>query len=103
MASLTGAGNPLAIHLPSLDDTYGAVLLGTFFGLMYVLYSTVPLANRTDLARTSLRCSLYGLSVHQGYQYLRIHWADLRSLKIYMRVASSVRRPARRLTARAPG
>lgn len=86
MAS-TGAtsplANPLAIHIPSLDNTYGALLLGTFFGLMCVLHSVF----RSLIVLNRHVYRLYGLSLHQGYQYMRIHWGDLRPLKLYVRTA----------------
>ncbi|EIW55352.1 uncharacterized protein TRAVEDRAFT_51476 [Trametes versicolor FP-101664 SS1] len=37
-----------AIKVPALDNTFGALLLGTFLGLV-----------------------LYGLTLHQGYRYTR--------------------------------
>ncbi|KAI0773043.1 hypothetical protein BD413DRAFT_310771 [Trametes elegans] len=54
------AGDPLAAlpPLPSLDNTYGALLIGTFLGLM-----------------------LYGLTVHQTYRYFRLYPTDVRWLK----------------------
>ncbi|TBU25290.1 hypothetical protein BD311DRAFT_507112 [Dichomitus squalens] len=43
-----------AFHLPVLDNTYGALLLGTFFGLM-----------------------LYGLTIQQTYRYFRRYPTDI--------------------------
>ncbi|KAI0648826.1 hypothetical protein C8Q79DRAFT_924268 [Trametes meyenii] len=45
--------------IPALDSTFGAILLGTCFGLM-----------------------LYGLTVHQSYQYFRLYPNDIPVLKI---------------------
>ncbi|EIW53728.1 uncharacterized protein TRAVEDRAFT_52848 [Trametes versicolor FP-101664 SS1] len=52
--------NPLASlpKVPALDNTFGAVLLGTFVGLI-----------------------LYGLTLHQSYRYLRLYPNDSRALK----------------------
>ncbi|KAI0667833.1 hypothetical protein C8Q78DRAFT_951675, partial [Trametes maxima] len=45
--------------VPALDNTFGAVLLGTCFGLM-----------------------LYGLTVHQSYRYFRLYPNDVPILKL---------------------
>ncbi|KAI0364401.1 hypothetical protein BV20DRAFT_862640 [Pilatotrama ljubarskyi] len=52
--------DPFALlpKLPALDNTFGAVLLGTFLGLI-----------------------LYGLNLHQSYRYFRLYPADSRILK----------------------
>ncbi|KAI0357947.1 hypothetical protein OH77DRAFT_1519237 [Trametes cingulata] len=52
--------DPFALlpKLPALDNTFGAVLLGTFLGLI-----------------------LYGLTLHQSYRYFRLYPADSRILK----------------------
>ncbi|OJT15861.1 hypothetical protein TRAPUB_1513 [Trametes pubescens] len=52
--------DPLALlpKVPALDNTFGAVLLGTFVGLI-----------------------LYGLTLHQSYRYLRLYPNDSRALK----------------------
>ena len=78
--------NPLAIHIPSLDNTYGALLLGTFFGLMCVLNCVF----RSPIVLSAQIYRLYGLSLHQGFQYMRIHWGDLRSLKLYVSVSAFI-------------
>ncbi|KAI1783226.1 hypothetical protein LXA43DRAFT_1102793 [Ganoderma leucocontextum] len=64
--------NPLA-GLPQLpdgatmDNTYGAMLLGTFFLLI-----------------------LYGVLLHQTYSYLRVHSADSRWIKCYVALILSL-------------
>ncbi|KAI1796818.1 hypothetical protein LXA43DRAFT_1089893 [Ganoderma leucocontextum] len=64
--------NPLA-GLPQLpdgatmDNTYGAMLLGTFFSLI-----------------------LYGVLLHQTYSYLRVHSADSRWIKCYVALILSL-------------
>ncbi|KAH9902439.1 hypothetical protein C8Q73DRAFT_670311 [Cubamyces lactineus] len=55
-----GALPPLP-QLPSLDNTYGAILLGSFASLM-----------------------LYGLTLHQAYRYLRAHATDGIYMKCYV-------------------
>ncbi|KAM5544673.1 hypothetical protein V8D89_001571 [Ganoderma adspersum] len=52
--------NPLDLlpKIPPLDNTFGAVLIGTFVGLM-----------------------LYGITLHQSYRYFRMYPADLPILK----------------------
>ncbi|KAI1790243.1 hypothetical protein LXA43DRAFT_1149115 [Ganoderma leucocontextum] len=59
--SQTFADNPLAelLNPPPLDDTYGALFLGTVFGLM-----------------------VYGLTVHQVYRYYRLYPNDPLVLKL---------------------
>ncbi|TFK91564.1 hypothetical protein K466DRAFT_659954 [Polyporus arcularius HHB13444] len=52
---------PPPFSLPSLDSTYGAFLLGLFLGLI-----------------------LYGVSLHQGYVYMRTFRRDPRGYKIYV-------------------
>ncbi|KAI0788182.1 hypothetical protein C8Q74DRAFT_1256330 [Fomes fomentarius] len=48
-----------ALKIPALDDTFGAVLLGTFVGLL-----------------------LYGTALHQSYRYFRIYVNDRTLLKV---------------------
>ncbi|PIL32221.1 hypothetical protein GSI_05466 [Ganoderma sinense ZZ0214-1] len=52
--------NPLDLlpKIPPLDNTFGAVLIGTFIGLL-----------------------LYGITLHQSYRYFRMYPADLPILK----------------------
>ncbi|KAH9902462.1 hypothetical protein C8Q73DRAFT_785137 [Cubamyces lactineus] len=57
LGSLPNAGG----GVPSLDNTYGAVLLGTFFGLI-----------------------LYGLALHQAYRYSRLQFGDPLWTKAYV-------------------
>ncbi|KAI0750015.1 hypothetical protein C8Q80DRAFT_1101397 [Daedaleopsis nitida] len=54
--------------LPSLDQTFGAVLLGSFIGLM-----------------------LYGLTIHQSFRYFRLYPTDAPYLKATVRVAARPR------------
>ncbi|KAL1949703.1 hypothetical protein VTO73DRAFT_8584 [Trametes versicolor] len=55
LASLAGGG------IPTLNNTYGAILIGTFFGLI-----------------------LYGLSMHQAYRYCRLDFGDSVGMKVYV-------------------
>ncbi|KAI1783612.1 hypothetical protein LXA43DRAFT_1102374 [Ganoderma leucocontextum] len=48
-ATTAGVAPVLTIALPALDNTYGAIMLGTFGGLM-----------------------TYGLTMHQGYRYMHL-------------------------------
>ncbi|KAI0648718.1 hypothetical protein C8Q79DRAFT_1007292 [Trametes meyenii] len=48
-------------HIPSLSSTYGAVLIGTFFGLI-----------------------LYGAVLHQSYRYVRSSSSDSKTLKSFV-------------------
>ncbi|KAI0636240.1 hypothetical protein C8Q77DRAFT_1155943 [Trametes polyzona] len=47
--------------IPALDNSYGAMLLGTSFGLM-----------------------LYGLTIHQSYRYFRLYPRDLKLFKVFV-------------------
>ncbi|KAI0773046.1 hypothetical protein BD413DRAFT_611970 [Trametes elegans] len=53
------ASIPQLLHVPSLDSTIGAVLVGTVVGVM-----------------------LYGLTVHQTYRYFKLYPADRLLLKV---------------------
>ncbi|KAI9058005.1 hypothetical protein FKP32DRAFT_1762002 [Trametes sanguinea] len=55
--------NPLALlqEVPSLNNTFGAFLLGTFIGLM-----------------------LYGLTLHQTYRYYRLFPGDLKIIQAFV-------------------
>ncbi|TBU39146.1 hypothetical protein BD309DRAFT_872910 [Dichomitus squalens] len=53
-ATILAMSDRAAFPLPALDNTYGALLLGTFIGLM-----------------------LYGLTVHQTYRYFRLYPTDI--------------------------
>ncbi|KAJ3004702.1 hypothetical protein NUW54_g4688 [Trametes sanguinea] len=55
--------NPLALlqEVPSLNNTFGAFLLGTFIGLM-----------------------LYGLTLHQTYRYYRLFPGDLKLIQAFV-------------------
>ncbi|KAL1942061.1 hypothetical protein VTO73DRAFT_6591 [Trametes versicolor] len=68
MATLQNAtGTPLSDTqgvlpaIPALDNSYGAMLLGTFLGIM-----------------------LYGLTIHQTYRYFRLYPRDPRPLKLFV-------------------
>ncbi|KAI0630989.1 hypothetical protein C8Q77DRAFT_1159709 [Trametes polyzona] len=71
MATNGIAGGPeqlsLLIKFPALDNTFGALLIGTFLGLI-----------------------LYGLTLHQGYRYLRFPAYDHDSLYIKWTVAAVI-------------
>ncbi|PIL32271.1 hypothetical protein GSI_05516 [Ganoderma sinense ZZ0214-1] len=63
-ANGTTAAIPLTFTLPpglTMDNTYGAALLGTFFALI-----------------------MYGVLLHQTYNYFRVHWADSSGTKFYV-------------------
>ncbi|EIW57724.1 uncharacterized protein TRAVEDRAFT_48759 [Trametes versicolor FP-101664 SS1] len=60
-ASVGLPGLPASGDPPSLDNTYGATLLGTFFGLI-----------------------LYGLAIHQVYRYSRMGFNDSWFIKGYV-------------------
>ncbi|KAL1945746.1 hypothetical protein VTO73DRAFT_1748 [Trametes versicolor] len=47
--------------IPPIDNTYGALLIGTFIGLL-----------------------LYGVSLYQGYQYVRHHMSDSRYTRSFV-------------------
>ncbi|KAL1949709.1 hypothetical protein VTO73DRAFT_8590 [Trametes versicolor] len=57
------SANPLGAlpKIPALDNSYGAMLLGTSLGLM-----------------------LYGLTLHQTYRYFRLYPRDLKLFKIFV-------------------
>ncbi|EIW57915.1 uncharacterized protein TRAVEDRAFT_48938 [Trametes versicolor FP-101664 SS1] len=57
------SSNPLSAlpKIPALDNSYGAMLLGTSLGLM-----------------------LYGLTLHQTYRYFRLYPRDLKLFKIFV-------------------
>lgn len=64
--------------IPTLNSTYGAVLLGTFFGLVYVLSYTRPSVYLPSAS------SLYGLAIHQAYRYSRLDFGDSIFTKSYV-------------------
>ncbi|OSC98177.1 hypothetical protein PYCCODRAFT_1346148, partial [Trametes coccinea BRFM310] len=61
--------NPLELlpEVPSLNNTFGAFLLGTFVGLM-----------------------LYGLTLHQTYRYYRLFPGDLKLIRAFVSVSDRV-------------
>ncbi|PIL32311.1 hypothetical protein GSI_05557 [Ganoderma sinense ZZ0214-1] len=61
------AGLPQLPHGVTMDNTYGAMLLGTFFSLI-----------------------LYGVLLHQIYSYLRAHSADSHWIKFYVALIFSL-------------
>ena len=83
-ANATAAANPLAgLSLPdglTMDNTYGAALLGTFFALMYAFLAVVIVACllNDEFSR------MYGVLLHQTYNYFRVHWADSPWTKLYV-------------------
>lgn len=56
-----------AIKVPALDNTFGALLLGTFLGLVYVHFAF----QTSQSHRSCPMRRLYGLTLHQGYRYTR--------------------------------
>ena len=69
----------------TIDNTYGAVLLGTFFTLMFVIPYSVVLSR---LTYSLLPLRMYGLLQHQTYNYFRIHSADSLWIKRYASIIS---------------
>ena len=66
----------------TMDNTYGAALLGTFFALMLVSLSCSRGGPHADDTRR-----LYGVLLHQTYNYLRVHSGDSFWLKSYVRAS----------------
>ena len=66
----------------TMDNTYGAALLGTFFALMLVF---LPCSRRGP--PTDDTCRLYGVLLHQTYNYLRVYSGDNFWLKSYVRAS----------------
>ena len=65
----------------TMDNTYGAALLGTFFALMYVFFLSLPVCG----ARADEVClRMYGVLLHQTYNYFRVHSADTSWTKFYV-------------------
>ncbi|KAH9933595.1 uncharacterized protein BXZ73DRAFT_100977 [Epithele typhae] len=58
-ASADGDAGTNSDGVSGLDDTFGAILICTFLGFM-----------------------LFGLTVHQSYQYFSMYWTDSRRLKV---------------------
>ena len=67
-------------QVPHLDNTFGAVLIGTFIGLM-----CVSSASPGDPPLVLMYHSLYGITLHQSYRYFRMYPADLPILKFLVR------------------
>lgn len=65
----------------TMDNTYGAALLGTFFALMCVadVCHSICGAPANELFR------MYGVLLHQTYNYFRVHSADSHWTKLYVR------------------
>ncbi|KAI0648722.1 hypothetical protein C8Q79DRAFT_1007296 [Trametes meyenii] len=61
MSPPTAAGPPLLPHIPSLNNKFGALLLGSFAGLI-----------------------LYGLTLHQSYRYFRLYPDDAVLVKTFV-------------------
>ena len=62
----------------ALDNTYGALLLGTFFSLVYVCLSFFSFCGIAEMARDSL----YGIILHQTYIYIRSHSHDCTYIQV---------------------
>lgn len=65
------AANPL---LPALDNTYGALMIGTAFGLMFVTRHVSRCLQVLKTRLTSYR--IYGMTVLQTYRYFRLYPDD---------------------------
>ena len=65
----------------SLNDTYGAVLIGTYVSLMQV-FSILLQRDRPN--RAYLR--LYGVALNQAFHYYRTYSHDRAWLKIYVSI-----------------
>ncbi len=68
---------------PSLDETYGAYLLGTFIATVYVR-AAMMITNKADS-----HSSFYGISVHQLYRYFRQFPTDTVFIRCLVRHAST--------------
>ena len=64
-----------------MDDTFGAVLVGTFLALMFVASCSFRGVHADFTSR------LYGLSLGQTYDYLRVHSGDNYWIKCYVSTA----------------
>lgn len=62
-------------QVPPLDDTFGALLIGTFMGLMCV-YTYLPEARDTHLMRLMTFTSLLGINLYQALRYARAFPGD---------------------------
>ena len=65
----------------SLENTFGAVLVGTFVGLMYVLYLTKLETSWNQVITTAL-VRMHGLALHQAFTYFRTYTSDRLPLKL---------------------
>ncbi len=81
---LSGSATSLStvFGFPSLDDTYGALLLGGFVGLMCVLRGSVLF---DDALTCRLLRSSYGIQLHQAYRYFRVYSGDKPINKAFVR------------------
>lgn len=83
-ANSTAAANPLAgLSMPNgltMDNTYGAALLGTFFALMCV----ADVCRSVCDAPANVLSRMYGVLLHQMYNYFRVHSADNHWTKLYV-------------------
>ena len=70
-ALATTSGSAMQVQVSSIDNSFGALLLGTFFSLMSVLLQ----CSQWCLVSLS-SVSLYGLVLHQVYRYTRLHPHD---------------------------
>ena len=73
-------GASLLPSVPRLDSTLGAVLLGTYFGLMQV---DVLRNEKVRISDGSL--ILYGLVLHQAFRYFRLFKKDVLVIRTFVR------------------
>ena len=76
-------------HIPPIDNTFGALLIGTFIGLMYVVHPSSNIF--TGLTSSH---SQYGWTAHQSYHYFRMYGKDRWVLKTLVRGPSNTFRPS---------
>ena len=69
----------------SIDDTLGAVLIGTYISLMYIPLSSSVWCAITDISR----CRLFGLALHQAYEYYIHYPYDKPWLKTYVNISQN--------------
>lgn len=78
-SSIPVAQVPTSMALPqvsSLDNTFGALAVGTYVGLVWVSCSCLILGHYSPIFG-----SLYGVSMHQAYRYFRLYPNDSTWLK----------------------
>ena len=83
------AGGPPALpSIPAVDNTLGAILIGTFVSLAYVVIPSFVVV--VVVVVRSLLDRLYGLMAHQAYRYYQTYPYDKPLLKIYVRLPRSL-------------